>query len=191
MMDQNRGIEALRKTRGEFPQSLVAQFDRRGFLSDKQWYWVEKLTSENAESEKPGDYLRIVELLQRAQQHLKYPKLWLDSKATGALRLHLAGPRSRHHGQVQITDGAPYGENIYYGRISKAGQLKASASVTPEIREVLIALAGDPVGMTATHGKATGNCCFCSKALSDARSLEAGYGPTCARNWQLPWGETK
>ena len=192
-MDQNQAIETLREARGEFPQSLVAQFDRRGSLSDKQWHWVVKLASERVservEADKPGDYLRIVELLQRAQQHLKYPKLWLDSEETGPLRLHLAGPRSRHHGQVQITDGAPYGRNTYYGRISEAGQLHASASVTPAVQEVMTSLAGDPVGVTATHGKATGNCCFCSKALSDARSLEAGYGPTCAGHWHLPWGD--
>ena len=44
-MDQNQAIETLREARGEFPQSLVAQFDRRGSLSDKQWHWVVKLAS--------------------------------------------------------------------------------------------------------------------------------------------------
>jgi hypothetical protein len=55
------------------------------------------------------------------------------------------------------------------------------------------------VGMTAdtelTHaeaaefGHATGRCVFCSTALEDERSVNAGYGPTCADNRGLPWGE--
>jgi hypothetical protein len=42
--------------------------------------------------------------------------------------------------------------------------------------------------VAAEHGHKTGNCCFCSRPLNDARSTEVGYGPVCADKWELPWG---
>jgi len=46
-----------------------------------------------------------------------------------------------------------------------------------------------PIEMAILHGKLTGNCCFCSLALTDERSLQCGYGDTCARHYRLPWGK--
>jgi hypothetical protein len=40
----------------------------------------------------------------------------------------------------------------------------------------------------AAFGHATGCCCFCSRTLTDDRSLVVGYGPTCATKHGLPWG---
>ncbi len=42
----------------------------------------------------------------------------------------------------------------------------------------------------AKFGQLYGTCCFCWRELTDERSIEAGYGPTCAENRGLPWGET-
>ena len=48
--------------------------------------------------------------------------------------------------------------------------------------------------MTAEEAAAFGHehqwCVFCSRPLSDPRSEFAGYGETCARNRNLPWGAT-
>ena len=48
--------------------------------------------------------------------------------------------------------------------------------------------------MTADEAQAFGHehqwCVFCSLPLSDPRSEYAGYGPTCARKRDLPWGST-
>jgi hypothetical protein len=49
-------------------------------------------------------------------------------------------------------------------------------------------LAQHPAETAAKNGKLTGNCCFCTSALTDKRSTEVGYGPTCAANYGLPWG---
>jgi hypothetical protein len=40
----------------------------------------------------------------------------------------------------------------------------------------------------AEFGKVTGACVFCSRLLTDERSLEVGYGPVCADKNGLPWG---
>ena len=43
----------------------------------------------------------------------------------------------------------------------------------------------------AAHlGHVTGACVFCSRTLTDERSIAVGYGPVCAENHALPWGET-
>lgn len=41
----------------------------------------------------------------------------------------------------------------------------------------------------AAFGHLTGRCVFCTAHLTDARSITVGYGPTCAQNHGLPWGE--
>lgn len=38
-------------------------------------------------------------------------------------------------------------------------------------------------------GALTGTCVFCSRKLTDERSIEVGYGPICAEREGLPWGE--
>lgn len=42
----------------------------------------------------------------------------------------------------------------------------------------------------AKFGQLYGTCIFCWKDLTDERSIEVGYGPICANNRGLPWGET-
>ena len=37
-------------------------------------------------------------------------------------------------------------------------------------------------------GDDTHRCIYCSIALTDQRSIDAGYGPVCADNYGLPWG---
>ena len=41
----------------------------------------------------------------------------------------------------------------------------------------------------AAFGALTGRCVFCSRKLTDERSIEVGYGQTCAAREGLPWGE--
>jgi hypothetical protein len=41
----------------------------------------------------------------------------------------------------------------------------------------------------AAFGHATGCCVFCARELTDDRSVHVGYGPVCAANNALPWGE--
>lgn len=41
----------------------------------------------------------------------------------------------------------------------------------------------------AEFGALYGTCVFCARTLTDERSITVGYGPTCADNNSLPWGE--
>lgn len=41
----------------------------------------------------------------------------------------------------------------------------------------------------AAFGHAYGVCVFCTRELTDERSVVVGYGPVCAKHNSLPWGE--
>jgi hypothetical protein len=134
----------------------------------------------------------VVELLAHAAEHgLKYPKLRLQLADGTPLRIHVAGERSRTPGYLMLTDGGKYPDNLYFGRISPAGDLEIGRD-GHQRREQLVALlerlAAEPAKVAAEYGKLTGNCCFCKLTLTDARSTAVGYGPICAGKFGLPWG---
>ena len=81
--------------------------------------------------------------------------------------------------QASKSGGGMYGKVWENGHWSYAPGLLAG--VTAEM------------ALTAEQAKAWGDethhCVFCSLALTDDRSITAGYGPVCATNYGLPWGE--
>lgn len=59
-----------------------------------------------------------------------------------------------------------------------------------EGRKVLSRLTGRITAKEAADfGHAYGICVFCSRELTDPRSVHMGYGPVCADYHSLPWGE--
>jgi hypothetical protein len=135
----------------------------------------------------------VVELLDKARASgLQFPKLWLQFGAAKPLRIVVAGERSRTPGYLMLTDGGPFGANQYYGRISPQGKFELGRDLGDNRADVvglLIRLCDDPAAVAAAFGHLTGNCCFCSRKLSDARSIETGYGRGCADRFGLPWGK--
>lgn len=125
---------------------------------------------------------------------LKHPKVCLQTAAGDPVVLYRAGEKSKYPGSICITDGKPYGEGRWYGRIlatSGEWQLPPSWSlndVPADVAIVVTALAAAPAETAAAHGHLTGRCCFCSRKLDDERSTQVGYGPVCAGHYQLPWG---
>lgn len=182
---------------GNFPLSLLAQYNRRGYLSDKQWPWVERLAqpAPAQPTEDLGSFAGVIELFSKAREHLKFPKIWLRFGDNYPLRLNVAGPASKYAGCIQLTDGGGYHEGTWYGRVSPEGQATFSRKVDDEVRDQIVAvlrrLAEEPAKVAAEYGALTGNCCFCSRPLSDERSTEVGYGETCAGHYGLPWGKPK
>jgi hypothetical protein len=180
------------RARGEFPESLLRQYAQRGSLSEKQWLWVDKLANQQprAAIELPA-FTGVLDLFARAREHLKYPKIRLQLSDGSPLVLGVAGPNSREPGSINLTDGGPYGANVFYGRVSPAGAATLSNRVQDEKREeiaaILARLASEPAKVAAEYGKLTGNCSFCNKSLTDERSTAVGYGPVCAKKFALPW----
>jgi hypothetical protein len=179
--------------RSDFARSLAQSFARYGSWTAGQRPWAHLLANEAEDRlaaaqaapqapQGPGPFQAIVDLLHGAQAHLKFPKVRLDG-----LVLSVAGARARQPGTINLTDGGPYGQSAWYGRISLDGHHQGQA---PEwVLEALAALAADPAGYAAATGQRVGSCCFCGRDLTDERSLAVGYGPVCADHWSLPWGK--
>jgi hypothetical protein len=188
--DVTNPIDALRSVSGDFAQSLVRQFDQRRSLSPKQWFWVEKLVREAQQPAAPRAEIslaNVVRLFATASKKLKYPKLTfvIDGET---IKFQRAGAASKNPGSINITDGGSFGSNRWYGRIDLDGRWVPSREATPAVIALVGRLAADLIAAAVQYGHHSGHCCFCALELTDARSTEAGYGPVCAKNWELPWG---
>jgi hypothetical protein len=184
----------------DFATSLLDQLERKGTLSDKQWFWVDTLAARIGEGPAEpvtldvGDFAGVIALFEKAKQHLKYPRVRMQLPDGRPLVLALAGPGSSRAGWVNMTDGRPFGENRFYGRVSPAGNWEMGHAIDEivgdAVAELLHRLAADPEQVASSYGKLTGCCCFCTSQLSDPKSTEVGYGPVCAKRWGLPWGKS-
>ena len=132
--------------------------------------------------------LEIQKLFDKAIQHLKYPKVRLQTATAQPVVLYRAGKASKYFGQLMVTDGSRFGCGKYFGHIDLDGNFHSTQDSTPEVVSLLKQLSEDPAGVASRYGKLTGNCCFCSLPLSDKRSTDVGYGPVCAGHYGLPWG---
>lgn len=178
------------KDRG-FAESLITQSAARG-LSEKQWYWVERLASAVLSPAQPkvvADFSKVYAMLQRAAGHLKYPKINLTTAGGRHIVLYISGERSRVPGVVNVI--CP-DSDVWYGRVHSDGRWetgKGTPDSAADVEELLIRLAADPERVAAEYGRLSGACCFCNRALKDERSTEVGYGKTCASRFGLSWGK--
>jgi|HubBroStandDraft_3_1064219.scaffolds.fasta_scaffold00133_28 hypothetical protein len=182
-----------------FAQSLLGQLDRRG-LSNSQLFWLNKLSEKatatpepEREKTKVGDLKGIMGLFDKAQEHLKFPAIVLAVRADegyNEYRLSVAGDRARVPGSINVTN-TDKPQSTWFGRILQTGEFEASPrDATPaNLIPGLARFAADPARVASESGRLTGRCCFCNKGLTDERSTEVGYGPICAKHYDLPWGE--
>lgn len=176
----------------DFACNLVEKGRRYG-VSEKQAFWVNKLT-QRAKGEEPqreavqvGDLTAAIQLFAKAREKLKFPKVTLEVDGR-AIKLSVAGENAKLPGSITVA--SPKFGGAYYGRITVNGAFQPArdAAAVPTLVEYLKRFAAEPAKVAAEYGKLTGNCCFCLKPLSDDRSLAVGYGGTCAKNYGLPWG---
>jgi len=188
---------ALAPNDREFAESLLASAGSARGLSPKQAHWVGVLAERAANPPKAGgvelgNVSGILELFERAGATLKHPHIAATVLGVQP-RPSVSGPQSRAPGSITVTGHGSYEEREWLGRISTAGKFEPSRKLgsarVDAITAALEAFAADPAHHAAMHGHATGACCFCSRELSDARSVGVGYGPVCADRYGLPWGE--
>ncbi len=167
--------------------------------SPAQARYIDGLTKEaKGENARPttqvGDLTAAIALFDKARQKLKYPKVVIQAGDDVIIKLSVAGDNSKNPGSINVTsrDG-DWNSRLYYGRIGKDGTFYPgrNADRIPTLVEYLKAFAKEPATVAAAYGHLTGHCCFCLRKLDDARSTAVGYGPTCAKNFGLPWGNEK
>lgn len=141
-------------------------------------------------TEQVGELKALYKMFQKARESgLKYPKLHLEINGH-VVKLNMSGPKSKFPDQINATDGLPFGENKWYGRVDSEGNWTQGYS-HPEMRDVgtlLRCMSHDPKATAEQFGHLTGNCCFCNRPLKDEKSTVVGYGPVCAKKWGLSWG---
>lgn len=178
----------------EFARSLVTNFNKYGRLSDRQMYFVEQIiaraTSPNppAQSGVSVSVDAILGMFERAAQTLRRVKVTLQDCTGQRVVFKKAGPMSKYAGQIMISDGQPFGQATFFGRILEDGTYVQSTKSTDSVRALVEEFAANPEEVAGKYGRLTGGCCFCSKGLKDDRSLEVGYGPVCAQRFGLKWG---
>lgn len=187
----------------DFAQSLLASYDSERGVSDKQAQWISTLAQRaEAKTTTPKalakiDLSKINEMFAEARKLLKHPHILLDGEACGTLRVSEAGPSSRYYGELMVTTNGGYENRIWLGRINQQGvyipslnaQRFEQGDATLNVHKALQFMATDPVGTAKAYGQRFGVCCFCSRTLTDERSVTAGYGPVCAEHYGLSWGE--
>ncbi len=128
------------------------------------------------------DAAPIATFLQAAQARgLKYPKVRFLTTDQRELRLSLAGPSSRYPGAVQVkVDGE------WLGRIELGGRVAGPLAGAQPILDTLTTIAADPAAAAKAYGALTCRCSFCHLPLTDAGSVDVGYGRICAERFNLP-----
>ncbi len=178
--------------------SFIDQHDSGRRLSEKQinclYKMIDEARGKNSKTPSVGTLPNIVGVYEVFNRNtaLKYPKIWLKLPDGTDIKISRLGSLSKYEGQLSMANGT-YGDGMYFGRITKEGDihlLKDGIDRKDEILTLLNELADNPEEVATKYGRLTGNCCFCVRQLSDERSLEVGYGETCASHYNLPWGES-
>ena len=183
-------LPAMSPRNRTFAESLLKQATAKGSLSDKQWYWVGKLTTDAAaprrETVQIGDLNAVIAFFDRAK--VSRPKVVFAVDGT-PVKLSVAGERAAVPGSINVA--SPTYGGAWYGRITRDGVFHPGrdADKVADLVGVLRRFAVSPEKVAAEYGAATGSCSFCSRELTDARSVTVGYGPVCAGHYGLPWGE--
>lgn len=185
--DQAAALALRTRPQSDFTGNLL-DAHQRGRMSDKMRYWLHKLAGETPQQPQATIRLgRVLDMFQRAGRNLKRPAVEF-THGTAALRVYPAGPASKYAGGLIVC--APK-SRVYLGAVTKDGGWLPSRACPADVFPALEALAANPEAVAAAHGHTTGNCCFCSRKLTDARSTTMGYGPVCAENFGLEWGTGK
>jgi hypothetical protein len=177
-------------------QSLIEQFTDHLSLSPYQWQWVGDLVARYATSEPIyGSFNAILVMFRLAQSHgLKRPRIRLLSSDPEPIYFELwFRPGEQQERTIQIMRGgyAGHGQRQLAGWIHQDRILPYRQSIlTPGMRSTIQDLSLDPLGVSKAMASRLHACMYCGQRLTDDESKAKGYGPVCARNWELPWGSS-
>jgi hypothetical protein len=124
----------------------------------------------------------VADFLTAARERgLKFPKVAFMGPNGAEIKLTLAGPASKNPGAVFV-----YDRGLYVGSIATDGTVRGALANNAALLGTLAAIITDPAAAAKAYGMLTGRCSFCAKELTDAGSVEVGYGPVCAKKYGLP-----
>lgn len=183
MMEYDDILAGLREmTYSDFAKSLLAQYARKGELSERQWDAGERAVIRHRETAQKRqvqrveiDYIRIETLLFTARANgLKKPVF----RACG-MTFSLAPSQGKNAGAVYVKADGEYAGKLMMGRFHPA--YEAPHWVAEKLAEV----AADPRGKAIDYARETGICACCGRTLTDPQSIQLGIGPICIQQWGL------
>lgn len=177
-------VAALSARDQEFATDLIRAAESPRGASAKQAYWIDKMWHA-AQAPTPISTPNILALFAKASAAgLKEPKLRFQTDCGTRIKMILGVDAIRVY-------AGNFPNRKFQGAIAHAAaSFRPAAECKPRVIALIIALEADTTGFSANNGRQIGMCCFCGAALTDDRSLLAGYGPVCAQRWGLPWGQT-
>lgn len=172
-------LETLRGMRSNFAQELARKWNK---LSAKQYAWAHKLAVDNVnvkvapvKSNQPSPFEELFATFERAK-----------SKGAKRLSLRLQGINIKPNedntclwitSQTETEMGKWGLKPKYLGKVTPAG---CDSRLGDDVKETLMAAAGDPLTAVIRYGKVSGRCSCCGVELDNPKSIEAGIGPICA-----------
>lgn len=121
------------------------------------------------------------------EKHTKRGVLFMEDGIRVRVTQRKTRPAERRPA-LYLSNGRSFDQNVYYGLVDAEGNLEPRKECDSGILAFLNKIAVDPVAEAARMGKLTGICMFCSRTLTDDQSRAVGYGPVCAKSFQMPWG---
>jgi len=191
--EQNPGlIEGLRAMTSwnDFAASLVAQFDEKGGLSDKQIAAGQGQIDKAAARDAERAAAKVASVVNAPVVDMS--KIWAmfnTAKSNGLnklafvaadLRISPAKSTSANAGCLYVQR-----KGDYQGKITEAGKFLAVREASPDTAALLMEIAVNPSQAARDYGKRTGRCCCCDRELTDPVSIANGIGPICATKWGL------
>lgn len=185
-------LDKLPNGKQAFANDLMNGYRRYGRLSPRQMEWVEKLillatappqaaTSEEHSQRIPG-FKCVEDLLYHAAAHIQFPCIRLQTEKGQRIQLR---PRK---GERAVTVHVGDSRGVCRDEVLDTSYLRYLSDLT-DVMNTLHEMAAHPLETAILYGKKFKSCCFCGISLTDPRSLVVGYGPICAGNYGLPWGE--
>ena len=193
----NENIGKLYVKDQDFAKSLCALALKYG-LTGKQAEWARILLQRAYDGPKVlktltvGSLQHLYNLFEVAKKHLKKPAILLSiprvtedgDVETDEVKIFPASMGGKNAGKLYVTDGKPYGQNKFYGSVDAQGDWIA-LNHNGQVKDLLEAMSKDPAGTAKEHATLTGRCCFCNHKLTDERSTAVGFGPDCAKHYNL------
>ena len=136
-----------------------------------------------AEAARPAQFAKLVAAFDAMAKGLKWPKLYLATDDGERVTISRAGSGARYPHSLNVTDGKPYGENQWFGRITTDGKAQLKKDTPQGVLDLLAELERDPQETVRVVGKRIGHCGVCGRELTNPESIANGIGPICAERF--------
>lgn len=125
----------------------------------------------------------VASFIQKAKDRgLKFPKVrFLAPDGKSELRLSVAGSNSKYAGGIQVKING-----LWIGAVRPNGDASPAITADALLVAALLKIAEDPAAAAKAYAQLFCRCSFCGLELTDEGSVLVGYGPICAKNYDLP-----